>query len=193
MITNPDLDWYTEISEKKGKPPRCPFATVHRCPRLFQSVSLLGEVGIITNLDPKLDRILFRKWKKSEFWPTIAEQETSITPVDQQSKGFRHFCPEVAHDTFGYFAAFIYDYSDETDRDNAHRQLSWHGAQRSDWRWMYASVKPLHYTQCQLYSLLEGHRQVHQEVLELEPNFHGIGINLKALWRRALDHSRWRP
>ena len=46
----PDLDWYGAISERKGLTGRCPFATVGRCPRYFESVALLSDAGITTKL-----------------------------------------------------------------------------------------------------------------------------------------------
>src|SRR6266478_1120232 len=48
MTPQPTLKWYTDISASKSLSPRCPFASVHRCPRYYQSVSLLGEAGVAT-------------------------------------------------------------------------------------------------------------------------------------------------
>jgi hypothetical protein len=41
----PDIEWYLRISKERGVTPRCPFATVERCPRYYDSLSLLGEAG----------------------------------------------------------------------------------------------------------------------------------------------------
>jgi hypothetical protein len=73
----PNIAWYTGISQDKQLPPRCPFATVNRCPRYYQSLALLGHAGS-TKLDPAEDAKLLKKWKASELWPKTAEQETSI-------------------------------------------------------------------------------------------------------------------
>jgi hypothetical protein len=51
-IINPNLEWYESVSEKKHLLPRCPFASVYRCPRYYQSISLLGEAGVSTRIDP---------------------------------------------------------------------------------------------------------------------------------------------
>jgi hypothetical protein len=68
-----DIAWYTSISECKGVPPRCPFATVHRCPRFYQSLQLFGRYTGSTMIDPKDDEVLLRNWEKSDLWPTTWE------------------------------------------------------------------------------------------------------------------------
>ena len=49
-----DKAWYHGISEAKSLPLRCPFATVDRCPRYYQSLSLLSETGA-TAIEPEED------------------------------------------------------------------------------------------------------------------------------------------
>ena len=41
----PTLEWYKRKSRDGDVPPRCPFASVQRCPRFYESLSLLGEAG----------------------------------------------------------------------------------------------------------------------------------------------------
>ena len=74
----PDLEWYIGVSERKGLLPRCPFASVNRCPRYYESLSLLRLVGT-TAIDPVENDRLFRAWSESDLWPTIGEQATSIS------------------------------------------------------------------------------------------------------------------
>ena len=78
MTIQPDLKWYTEISASKTLSPRCPFASVHRCPRYYQGVALLGETGVATTIDPAEDAELLERWKRTDLWPVVREQETSV-------------------------------------------------------------------------------------------------------------------
>jgi hypothetical protein len=76
----PDMDWYSEISERKNLPLRCSFANVHRCPRYYSSLYLLGEAHITTKMEVKKIKELDRLWnRKSDLLPVIAEHDTGIT------------------------------------------------------------------------------------------------------------------
>ncbi len=68
----PDIDWYTEISEQKKATPRCPYANVHRCPRYFSSLYLLGEEGVTTKIKPEKVKELDEFWEKSDLLPVVA-------------------------------------------------------------------------------------------------------------------------
>jgi hypothetical protein len=75
----------------------------------------------------------------------------------------------------------------------AHEELGRSGGAK--WRWRWAGLKPLHFTECPLYSPLtigtriqpkeEGRNGNGQEIVSLKPTFHGIGIDLKELGRRV--------
>lgn len=199
---NPNLAWCTEISEHNGLPPRCPFASVHRCPRYYQSLSLLGEAGS-TKIDPAEDQKLLARWKASDLWPVTNEQATSILGPAGNPNHFVNFCPEVTFDRFGLFACSLSDYPDELDREIGHSQLRKEDATRDDWRWSWAYVSPLHYSQCPLYSPLVhdsskgtlGLKPVEQpseSILQVKPNFHGISLNVNVLWKRLIGWWRRR-
>src|SRR2546422_9133865 len=103
---NPDLDWYRAESERRGLPtPRCLFASVHRCPRYWQSISLMGEAGS-TKIDPAEDEQLRERWQASDLWPATLDQATSVMGGKNGPSMFSNFCPEVAFDQFGWFASF---------------------------------------------------------------------------------------
>jgi hypothetical protein len=153
-LIQPDLKWYTEISTNKNMYPRCPFATVHRCPRYYASVSLLGEWHVATAIQPDEDAKLLEKWKRSDLWPVAAEQDTAIAGSPDDPDLYSRFCPEVSYDRFRWFASFLAYYADEIDMDVAHRRLSDEGAAPDDWRWHWAQVTPFHYSDCPLYSPL---------------------------------------
>jgi hypothetical protein len=155
VLVQPDLPWYTGISEKKGITPRCPYATVERCPRFYQSVSLLGDVRIATKITPSEDKRLLDAWSKTDVWPKVMEQETSVSGSDGRHSLFSNFCPEVSFETFGLFAVSLSRFADEIDRDQRHRALSMSGtAHGYDWRWNWEHVREQHYTECPLYSVL---------------------------------------
>jgi hypothetical protein len=151
---NPDLEWYRGESARRGLPtPRCPFASVHRCPRYWASLSLLGEAGS-TKIDPDQDRKLQERWQASDLAPATAEQAPSIGSSDGRVPTLRNFCPKVAFDRFGLFASYLTEYPDATDTELAHRRLGREGAPASDPRWSWWSVGPLHYADCPLYAPL---------------------------------------
>ena len=119
---SPDIGWYTSLSLQRQVPPRCPFATAHRCPRYYASLSLIGRHGGATEIDPTLDEALQKRWRDSDLMPATAEQEPSVFGSDD-SVSFFNFCPETLYDRFGWFATGLYPYSDEIDRDSAHARL----------------------------------------------------------------------
>ena len=199
---NPSLDWYTNVSAAKGMSPRCPFASVHRCPRFYESMSLLSKCGS-TEIEQAEDQTLLKKWSASDLWPVTLEQATAIAGSTDGPRHFKNFCPEVSFERFGLFATQLSDYADEIDRDNAHRSLGRSGAGSEDWRWTWALVVPIHYSECSLYSPL-AHDSAkslapktvvlsgHDEIFSMKPNFHGVGVDIKALLKRLQEWFRAR-
>jgi hypothetical protein len=105
----PDFEWYSGISSARSLPPRCPFASVERCPGYWQRLSLLGELGS-TKLDAKRDEELRRRWEHSQHWPPTAEYATAISGSKDEYSQWKapllaNFCPETTYDRFGYFAS----------------------------------------------------------------------------------------
>jgi len=150
----PDFAWYSAESARLGlKSPRCPFASVHACPRYYQSLSLLGEAGC-TPIPKAEDDALLAKWKKHPLWPATGEQTTSISGGDGEKNSFGNFCPEVAYDTFRLFATYLGRHIGEIDRELAASRLSKEGAAHDDPRWIWANFTPQHYSECPLYSPL---------------------------------------
>ena len=190
----PDMDWYVSRIQDKDLAPRCPFANVHRCPRYYQSYALLGESGITTSLPAELDATLLAKWTKTDLWPAVDEHTTSISGSDEKKNQFSNFCPEVAFDTFGLFASSLSRYADEIDRETTENWLVGHGrAFAKDWRWNWASLNPMHYSECPLFSQLPvsqyaGTREKREEVISLKPGAFGFSVDLKKLISKF---SRW--
>jgi hypothetical protein len=124
----PDFGWYSAESARLGlKSPRCPFASVHACPRYYQSLSLLGGAGC-TPIAQAEDDALNAKWEKHPLWPATGEQMTAISGGNDGPNAYHHFCPEVSYDTFHLFATFLARHVGEIDRDNAAMRLDQEGA-----------------------------------------------------------------
>lgn len=149
----PDFTWYAAESRRWALSPRCPFASVHACPRYYQSLFLLGKAGC-TAIPQDEDAALKGRWERHPLWPVVDEQATQITRSDKRPHAFHKFCPEVLGETFGYFATFLAPYTDELDSGLASERLGKEGASANDPRWNWAFCTPQHFTECPLYSCL---------------------------------------
>lgn len=165
MIVLPKLNWYLTISTRQGVSPRCPYASVYRCPRFYQSLSLLGEAGS-TKIDDNENKWLQDSWKNTDLWPITDEQATMISGPADDTKHFSRFCPEVSYERFGLFATALHKYADDIDISVAHRKLSAIKVSADDWRWNWSLIEPMHFTECPLYSLLKAGKSKN----ELESN-----------------------
>jgi len=183
-VINPDIQWYENVSSSKSLSRRCPYATIKLCPKYFFSYSLCSQVGSMSKLSKKDDDEAMRLWGKTDYLPMIAENEPTVSGDDV--KNYRNYCPEVLYVLFGYFASSVHHFNDEIDQQIAERHLSKIKADRNDWRWIYSSILPLHYSECEHFSLLEKSKQgsYSEDIIELKPNIYGIGINLKALFKK---------
>lgn len=153
MADNPDLTWYSRLSRDCNGPVRCPFATVEACPRYYQSLALSGNIGA-TSISSVEDKRLLKKWKKSDLWPRIDEQASSVFKVDNNLSFISNFCPEVSYDVLGVFCSGLSTYADEFDREVAYQHLKKEGAVNSDPRWLWQHVEPQHYSSCPIYAIL---------------------------------------
>ncbi len=163
----PDIEWYVAISEGKHITARCPNATIHRCPRYFESIALLADAGITSKLPKATHDEVLAKWKSHELWPVTGETAASISGGGK-SNCFSNFCPEVAFDTFKLFASTLRDFYDSLDRKNRERQLEQEGMPTGkDWRLHWEYIEPTHYSVCPVYSKLPQEKKV------ADINFHG--------------------
>lgn len=199
---NPDIGWYLRISAERHVTPRCPFASVERCPRYYQSLSLLGEAGS-TKIPDEEDNRLEALWQKSDLWPITREQETSMFGGERMTT-FSNFCPEIIYDRFHVFASVLCEHVDDIDRDFAYQKLHKASIPRTDWRWRWWAITPMHFTECPLYSpLTRGDglpaetapktQHVREqplstekpgELVSLKPGIWGMNIDLKEAGRR---------
>lgn len=184
MKIDPDLSWYSKVSEQRGLSSRCPYANVHRCPRFYQSLSLLGRIGSATEIEERKDEELQQYWENSELWPVTREQETII----YNKKSYSKFCPEVLYDRFGYFVESLVPLPEDADVDAIVKAT---GSQKSHWQFYWGGLKELHYSDCDLYSLLKEKSDANQnnyikaEMVELKPSFMGISFDIKAIITNA--------
>jgi hypothetical protein len=186
-IVIPDLEWFLNKSAKLNQLPRCPFASVEECPRYYQSLSLLVKYGN-TSIHPKKDKKLQKKWEKSPYWPVVPEQATSISGSDNKHT-YSLFCPELSYERFKLFASVLIDYRDLDEKEKYIEQLSSDNELygQKDWRLNWAFIEPLHYSACSLFSLLSKKTKsklYEEDVIDVKPNFFGLGLNLNALWQR---------
>ena len=185
MSFEPDLKWYSKISAERGVTTRCPFASVYRCPRYYQSLSLMGHAGS-TEIDHGKDRELKARWERTDLWPATTEQATVLSGTPEK-KSFTRFCPEVMYDSFGLFVENLSPHSDEFDQE---RLLILKGPFRPDWEYNWTGLAELHYSDCSIYALLkESQLRLDEalkveEVLEVKPGVFGVSVNLKELLTR---------
>jgi hypothetical protein len=132
---------------------------------------------------------------KSDLWTTLGEEDTGIASSGDETRSFSNFCPEATSQVFGLFASSLAKYANETDREIAEERLVRNGkAHSKDWRWNWALVAPMHYTECSTYSLLSvalNPIQVIQkegELVSARLGFFGFSIDLRRLISRF---ARW--
>lgn len=185
---NPDIDWYLKVSGERSVTPRCPFASVNRCPRYYESLSLLGRAGSTPILPADDDRLKSR-WEKSDIWPKTDETAVCIMGTGDRKTIFSNFCPEVAYDRFGLFATTLVDYADDIDRDLSYRRLKETNVPDKSWRWRWQHIKPIHFSECPLYSPLIHAPQYSKDaedkqLVTLKPTFMGMGVDINEVLRR---------
>lgn len=156
---HPDIEWYSSVSERKGLPGRCPYASIHRCPRYFESVALLSDAGITTRLSKDVHDATLAKWLAHELAPATSETAASISG-GKDPHCYSNFCPEVAYDTFKLFGTtLIHKTDDPVDRQIAEANIKEDPApQGKYWRWTWSHVEPLHYSDCPMYAKLHQER-----------------------------------
>lgn len=148
----PNREWYIKQSSEKGTSARCPFATVKKCPRYYQSLSLMGEAGS-TKIPEDEDKRLLTEWQASDLWPRTSEQATGI--YGEGPHMFSNFCPEVTLDRFGYAASYLSRYADELDSGAGHARTAKLPNSKGHPGWAWASCEGQHFTECNLYSVLD--------------------------------------
>jgi len=159
-IIYPDLAWYSPQSERKGLPGRCPYTSIHRCPRYFESVALLSDVKVTAPLPKEVYDTVRAKWQAHELAPATGETATSVSGGGAPNC-YANFCPEVAYDTFKLFASSLIRINDSIDREIAERVIREDPTpDEKDWRWSWSSVEPLHYTDCALYAKLHQEKRM---------------------------------
>ena len=149
----PDLEWYGSVSDRRQLTVRCPYASEQRCPKYFESVSILAEENRLTILSQPIHEQLGKKWSVHPLWPLT--EETATTHFGDRSKGglYSNLCPEVAFIVFKVFASKVIEFYDGAERDQRHDQLEDSGERTDkDWRWQFDRLEAMHFSECSLYS-----------------------------------------
>jgi hypothetical protein len=138
-----------------------------------------------TSLDTKVIEQLDKRWSGTTLTSVLAEQAPSVLRVDDQFSTLNHFCPEVTYDILGWFAKHVHRYVDEIDRDIAHASLRKKGVDSNDPRWIWSSIRLMHYSECPTYALLLKRQEETEKkanIFSLKPGIYGISVDLQALW-----------
>lgn len=150
-ITIPDSSWYRKKSSERDAPSSCPYANVHKCPRYYASIYLLGEAKVTTSISADKKEALDAFWENSRLLPVIDEDDTSINGSDGRISSFSNFCPEVTFAYFRYYASYLGKYADEIDKDCGHRIAERENI-AGDWRYEWGFMSACHYLDCNVYS-----------------------------------------
>lgn len=152
--STPVFQWYAGESKRLGLPSlRCPFASLHGCPKYYESRALLGQAGN-TPLAPALESELQAKWNGHPLSPNEMEQTPALTGSSERWTGYANFCPEVLFDRFGLFVTSLHGFQNETDQDSRHQALADQGAPDDDPRWDWSGFRAQHYSECPVYAPL---------------------------------------
>ncbi len=157
---NPDLEWYKKISAKNKVLPRCPYASVYKCPIYFRSRALLRRTNA-DELDKNEEEKIIKYWKNSELDLSLLEEEPTIYYGDKrQIESVTNFCPEATFYIYGYFVSFISDSGDETDRAIRYNNLKKQNIKQDSWAWNWSGLRSKHYTDCRMYSVLSNEKKI---------------------------------
>lgn len=151
----PDFTWSEAISKRKRLTPKCPFAHCRLCPKYFESCKILSRENIIAKIYSEAELDDF--WKKSEL-ALCQEEETPWLQYDNGGKvvAYHRFCPMVLLDRFGYSASRLAEYTDENEKEIAHRRLKEENVPLRDPQWRWSGITPMHFSECGYYSILKG-------------------------------------
>ncbi|MCF1486388.1 hypothetical protein LZ838_03300 [Pseudomonas sp. AA27] len=112
---------------------------------------MLGTANITTKINEEKIAYLDSFWASTGLLPIIDEDCTGISTSNGKLASLSNFCPEVTFTYFGYYASYMTKYADEIDRE-----IGCAIAERekipNDWRFIWATVTPCHFTDCKLYS-----------------------------------------
>lgn len=153
-IIIPDSSWYQSKSSEKEAPSACPYANVHKCPRHYASIYMLGKARMITSISDEKQQELDKFWGQSGLLPVIEEDDTGMSGYDGNWSSFSNFCPEVSFSFFRYYASYLGKYADEIDKDSGHRRAE-RERNTNDWRYEWGSLVPCHFLDCAVYNQVQ--------------------------------------
>jgi hypothetical protein len=150
----PDFTRSEAISKRNRLTPKCPFAHCRLCPKYYESCWLLSQEGLAAKIDSEKE--LDELWEKSKLTPCKKEESPAIINVNGKVIVYRNFCPVVLLDRFGYSASRLAEYTDENEKEIAHRRLKEENVPLRDPQWRWSGITPMHFSECGYYSILKG-------------------------------------
>ncbi|MAF15846.1 MAG: hypothetical protein CMG93_07680 [Marinomonas sp.] len=152
----PNKEWYIKESKKAGVPPRCPYAHHRKCPRYWETTSLLKQAGVIAGLSEEEDKNTYTFWKSNMMLAELAEDMVTLNQGQHGGvDGMFRACPEVASKFIHLYADTFYKYVDDTDRITGHQIMEQEGLKNS-WRSRWMHLSPKHYLDCEVFESAKG-------------------------------------
>lgn len=148
----PDRNWYIEKSKDEGVPAKCPYAHHKKCPRYWETTSLLMEAGVISGISQEDDQAALQYWKDNQMLAELDEDKTTAIRGEHSGvDGMYRACPEVIFKFMGYYSDNLYKYVDDIDRVCGHKLMEREGLQNS-WRSKWMFLQEAHYLDCEVYN-----------------------------------------
>lgn len=184
-VTVPDSSWYRGKSVERDAQFSCPYANVHKCPRYYASVFMLGEAKLITSIADDKKEALDSLWAESGLLPVIAEDDTGICGDERKLSSLSNFCPEVSFTYFRYYASYLARYADKIDSDVGHR-IAEREKIPNDWRYEWGSMSACHYLDCGVYSQVHNYNS--RGIGKFDGLAHSNVVTLMGRMERCLEN-----
>ena len=161
---HPNLDWYSTVGDQRGKDRRCPFATVNRCPKYFETLVVLEQQYNSPKIPRAIQKSMVKKWREDELWAvTLADKPKAIEYRDTGNHlEFRSLCPEASFEVFELFTSSISYFKSTLDfkvrelqiKDTVYGSMHWH------WVWQYFHVEPMHFSDCSMFGKISKEKAI---------------------------------
>lgn len=169
-IEKPNREWYEARSkEEKLANERCPYADKYKCPRYWKSLDLLDASSVNKNQNEHVQKF----WEKTA--PSLLEEyhppQIELTPLTlingKKARSYSNMCPEATYiglDNNIFFEKIKYTINDEESLyEKSTGKKDYLSDRRYQWDVGVLSIKPMHYSDCPLFPVLN---QIEVEINE---------------------------